>query len=59
MLYNMLSLWEKLSHQKTMAGLFKKSSVALSVENDDDDDGLWASPKYILYIEFLRVPFLK
>lgn len=41
MLYNMLSLWEKLSHhQKTMAGLFKKSSVALSVENDDDDDGL-------------------
>ena len=28
MLYNMLSLWEKLSHhQKTMAGLFKKSSV--------------------------------
>jgi hypothetical protein len=42
-----------------MAGLFKKSSVALSVENDDDDDGLWASPKYILYIEFLRVPFLK
>ena len=31
MLYNMLSLWEKLSQPNYMAGLFKKSSVALSL----------------------------